>query len=64
AQLLEIAPSYTNPGGVLLIEIESTQGVQVQSIAQRHFPFANIRVIPDLSNHDRVVRIQQPNNIP
>ena len=64
AQLLEIAPSYINLGGVLLIEIESTQGVQVQSIAKQHFPFANIRVIPDLSNHDRVVRIQQPNNIP
>ena len=63
AQLLKDAPSYMQPGGLILIEIESTQGSQVKSLAIQHFPFANISLISDLANHDRVVKIQQPKNI-
>lgn len=62
-QLLKDAPYYTQPGGLILIEIESNQGSQVKSIAKQHFPFANISLISDLANHDRVVKIQQPQNI-
>ena len=63
ARLLKDAPNYTQPGGLILIEIESTQGSQVKSLAKEHFPYANISLISDLANHDRVVKIQQPKNI-
>jgi len=63
ARLLKDAPSFIQPGGLILIEIESTQGSQVKSLAKRHFPYANISLISDLANHDRVVKIQQPKDI-
>lgn len=58
-RLLSTAPQYTNPGGLLLIEIESTQGKQVLSAARRQYPLATSSLIPDLAGHDRVLKIQQ-----
>lgn len=59
-RMLSTAPQFTNPGGVLLIEIESTQGLQVLSTAKRQYPLAKISLIPDLAGYDRVLKIQQP----
>jgi release factor glutamine methyltransferase len=58
ARLLEIAPAYTNFESLLLVEIEHTQGDQVQSIARQQFPAAEISLVPDLSGRDRVLKIQ------
>lgn len=57
--LLSKAPKYTNPGGLLLFEIESTQGEQVLSSAKGQYPLAEISLVPDLAGHDRVLKIQQ-----
>jgi release factor glutamine methyltransferase len=58
AQLLELAPQFMNPGGLLLLEIEKTQAELVQSLAKQHFPAAEINLIQDLAKHDRLVKIQ------
>lgn len=58
ARLLEIAPLYIEPGGLLLLEIEKTQAELVRSLAKQHFPAAEISLIQDLANHDRLVKIQ------
>ena len=54
---LEEAPAYIAPGGILLIEVESSQGAKAQNLAQRAFPCAEIEVLPDLSGKDRLVTI-------
>lgn len=57
-RLLKQAPDRIAPGGCLLIEIESSQGSDVQKLAQGAFPLAEIRILADLSGHDRLVAIQ------
>jgi release factor glutamine methyltransferase len=59
-QLLAISPAYAKPGGLLLIEIDSSQGEKVQTIAKNHFPSAEIDILKDLAHHDRIIRIQLP----
>lgn len=59
AHLLKIAPFHLNPGGLVLIEIEKTQAESVQSLARQHFPAAEISLLQDLANHDRLVKIQE-----
>lgn len=58
--LLEDAPAHIVPGGILLIEVESSHGAKAQNLAQRAFPSAAIEVLPDLSGKDRMVTIQLP----
>ena len=57
-RLLESAPDHLSPGGFLLIEIESSQGAEVQLLSQHAFPSAEISVKRDLSGHDRLITIQ------
>jgi release factor glutamine methyltransferase len=45
--------------GVILMEIETSQGEKVKSIAQANFPKAKIQVTPDLAGWDRCVEIEQ-----
>ncbi len=59
-RLLEGAPAHMAPGGILLIEVESSHGAKVKNLAQRAFPSATIEVLPDLSRKDRLVTIQLP----
>ena len=61
-QLLETSKPYTKPGTLLLIEIDSSQGNQVRSCANQHFPYADISLHHDLAQNDRVVKIQLPEN--
>jgi len=56
--LLEQAAPYLKPGGLLLLEIEASQGVAAHQIAQQHFPEAEIHILTDLAGHDRLLRIQ------
>lgn len=57
-QLLQQAPSYLRPGGVLLLEIGSDQGFRVATLARHAFPAAEINIIQDFAGLDRLVRVQ------
>jgi release factor glutamine methyltransferase len=59
-RFLESAPDHISPGGFLIIEIDSSQGAEVQRLAQRAFPSSEISVKQDLSRHDRLVTIELP----
>lgn len=54
-RILSQAPAQLSPGGCLLLEIEHRQGNPVLSLAQAAFPQAHIRLLPDLSGHDRLL---------
>lgn len=57
-RLLKHAPGLLSPGGLALMEIEWRQGAAVQELAAASFPNAEIRVLPDLAGHDRLLCIQ------
>lgn len=60
SKLIEYSPAYTKAGTTLLLEIDEAQTSQVQFIARKHFPSAEINIIADLAKHDRVLKIQIP----
>lgn len=45
------------PGGLLLAEIEATQGPVVLETAQRMFPTAKVSIHPDLAGKDRLLSV-------
>jgi release factor glutamine methyltransferase len=57
-RLLAQAAGKLNPGGSLLIEIGSSQGVAVKALAQTYFPAATIRIESDLAGLDRLLIVQ------
>jgi release factor glutamine methyltransferase len=57
-RLLENAPKYLSPGGLLLVEIEADQGESALESAQDNFPESEITIHSDFSGHDRVLYIQ------
>ncbi len=57
-KILSSASAYLLPHGLILIEIESSQGEEVQKIASQYFPSAEIHVKKDLAGHDRLLVIQ------
>jgi release factor glutamine methyltransferase len=57
-RLLEIAPHRLAPGGLLLLEIEASQGAQACDLARRSFPEARLSVLPDLGGNDRLVKVR------
>jgi len=57
-RLLVEAPRHLAPGGLILLEIEASQGAKVLSLAQDAFPEAEIHLHRDLSDHDRLLEIQ------
>ena len=59
-ELLQAAPSYLSPGGILLLEIEASQGQSVQSMAEAAFPTACVAASHDLAGHDRLIEVQIP----
>ena len=56
-RLLAQAPRCILPGGLLLLEIEASQGLAVSQLAQAAFPQASVQIIPDLAGRDRLVEI-------
>lgn len=56
-RLLKLAPDRLAPNGLILLEIESTQGTQVLDLARRVFPEAEIRLHRDLAGKDRLLEI-------
>ena len=57
-RFLNRAPALISPGGLILVEIEASQGLQAGSLAHQVFPNAEIRVLVDLAGHNRLVAIQ------
>jgi release factor glutamine methyltransferase len=57
-RLLHLIPGKLAADGLLLLEIDASQGRAVASLAQSIFPQARVQVLTDLSGLDRLVRIE------
>lgn len=57
-ELLNQAPHYLRPGGVVLLEIGSDQGSVVAGMARRTFPHADVHLVRDFADLDRMVVIR------
>jgi len=62
-RLLDQAVSKLACGGLMLLEIESSQGTIVKSLAQAFFPAAMVQILHDLSGLDRCVEVRSSNLI-
>jgi release factor glutamine methyltransferase len=64
-RLLAQAASVLAPGGMILSEIEASQGETARQISRQHFPNARIMILPDLAGHDRllVIKTTSPQSI-
>lgn len=58
-RLFDIAPDWLAPHGLILIELEATQGIQALNIACDIFSDASISLHQDLAGHDRLLEIQR-----
>ncbi len=58
SRLLAQARDKLHPGGAILLEISTEQRTDVAALAGRHLPGANVKVLPDLSGHDRAIVIE------
>jgi release factor glutamine methyltransferase len=57
-RLLPQAVQRLPSDGLLLLEIENTQGQAAVRLAYDFFPKAQIDLLPDLAGHDRLIRIE------
>ena len=57
-RLLPHAAQILAPEGLVLLEIEATQGEEVLSLSAEFFPRARINLLTDLAGHDRLIRIE------
>ena len=58
-RLLMESPNWLIPGGLLLMEIEASEGPAVCSLASKVFPKALIQMHEDLAGHDRLLEVQR-----
>jgi release factor glutamine methyltransferase len=56
-RLLNIAPQWLAPNGMILLEIESTRGTQVLDLARSLFSEASIELHQDLAGQNRLLEI-------
>jgi len=56
-RLLHLAPEWLAPNGMILLEIEASQGMSAVSLAYDAFDHAEIHLHQDLAGHDRLVEI-------
>ncbi|MGD8405648.1 MAG: peptide chain release factor N(5)-glutamine methyltransferase [Anaerolineales bacterium] len=56
-KLLGIVPSWLAPNGMILLEIETSQGMSAVSLAYDAFDNVEINLHQDLAGHDRLVEI-------
>ncbi len=52
------APRHLSPGGLLLAETEADLGAETRSLALEAFPDAQVDLLKDLNQRDRLVRVQ------
>ncbi len=57
-RLLDTAPDWLAPNGMLLLEIEATQGVKALNLAYDKFSEASIALHQDYAKRDRLLEIQ------
>jgi len=57
-RLLKDAPQHLAPGGLILLEIDSSHGEAALELAKSFFPEAECELIRDLSGRDRFIQIQ------
>ncbi len=57
-RLLDITPKWIAPNGMMLLEIDSSQGSSAISLANSAFADANIHLHQDLAGKDRLVEIR------
>jgi release factor glutamine methyltransferase len=60
ARLLRQAQGRILPGGLMLVEIEATQGNAVKALARAAFPSGEVKILPDLAGHDRLLYLVMP----
>ena len=56
-KLLKLAPDWLAPHGLLLLEIEATQGIRALNLACDTFSEGEIHLHQDLAGHDRLLEI-------
>ncbi len=56
-RLMKIAPEWLAPSGMILLEIEASQGMSAVALANEAFDSADIRLHQDLAGRDRLVEI-------
>jgi release factor glutamine methyltransferase len=56
-RLMKLAPDWLAPNALMLLEIESTLGIQALSLAHDMFPEAEIHLHQDLTGLDRLLEI-------
>src|SRR4030042_4927042 len=61
SRFLDQARSCLASGGLLLLEIESSQGTEVKNTACTRFPAARVEILKDLSGRDRCIQILSSN---
>ena len=59
-KLFDLVPEWMAPGGHILLEIESTRGAAVLSLAYDAFTAASFHLHQDLAGHDRLLEIHLP----
>jgi len=59
-RLLNIAPDWLAPNGLILLEIESTRGLQALNLAHEMFSNAEISLYQDLAGKDRMLKVEFP----
>lgn len=59
-KLFGLVPAWMAPGGRILLEIESTRGAAVLSLAYDAFTAASFHLHQDLAGRDRLLEIQLP----
>ena len=57
-RLFNFAPDWLAPGGMMILEIEASQGAQVLSLAFDSFDKVKLQLHQDLAGHDRLLEIQ------
>jgi uncharacterized protein (DUF952 family) len=60
-KLLEQGRGQLACGGLILLEIESTEGDEAKALARSFYPLSKVDILRDLSGRDRCLVIERPN---
>ncbi len=62
-KLLEQAKNNLAPGGLMLLEIDASQGETVERLARKHFVAPKVQIFKDLAGLDRCLEIERTSSI-